>query len=77
MAHPMAPATHQPPPGDTQGNASRQLAVVVGFGRRVVPALWRLTFETPISWMSLNVGGSALAVGVFRRLLAAHVIQPR
>ena len=59
----MAPATHQPAPSDTQGNASRQLAVVVVFGRRVVPALWRLTFETPISWMSLNVGGSELAVG--------------
>ena len=58
----MAPATHQPAPSDTQGNASRQLAVVVVFGRRVVPALWRLTFETPISWMSLNVGGSGLAV---------------
>jgi hypothetical protein len=40
----MAPATHQPAPSDTQGNASRQLAVVVGFGRRMAPALWRLTF---------------------------------
>ena len=59
----MAPATHQPAPSDTQGNASRQLAVVVVFGRRVVPALWRLTFETPISGMSLNIGGSELAVG--------------
>jgi len=57
----MAPATHQPAPSDTQGNASRQLAVVVVFGRRVVPALWRLTFAAPISWMSLNVGGSGLA----------------
>ena len=46
-----------------QGNASRQLAVVVVFGRRVVPALWRLTFQTPISWMPLNVGGIGLAVG--------------
>jgi hypothetical protein len=60
----MAPATHQPAPSDTQGNVSRQLAVVVVFGRRVAPALWRLTFETLIPWMSLNVGGSALAVGV-------------
>jgi hypothetical protein len=34
----MAPATHQPAPSDTQGNASRQLAVVVVFGRRVAPA---------------------------------------
>ena len=59
----MAPATHQPAPSDTQGNASRQLVVVVVFGRRVAPALWRLTFQTPISWMSLNVGGSGLAVG--------------
>ena len=59
---PMAPATHQPAPSDAQGNASRQLAVVVVCGRRVVPALWRLTFETPISWMPLNVGGSELAV---------------
>ena len=59
----MAPATHQPAPSDTQGNASRQLAVVVVFGRRVVPALWRLTFETLISWVVLNVGGSGLAVG--------------
>ena len=59
----MAPATHQPAPSDTQGNASRQLVVVVVFGRRVVLALWRLTFETPISWMSLNIGGSELAVG--------------
>ena len=57
----MAPATHQPAPSDTQGNASRQLAVVVVFGRRVVPALWRLTFAAPISWMSLSVGGSGLA----------------
>ena len=40
----MALATHQPAPSDTQGNASRQLAVVVVFGRRVVPALCRLTF---------------------------------
>jgi hypothetical protein len=46
----MAPATHQPAPSDTKGNASRQLAVVVAFGRRVAPALWRLTFETPTSW---------------------------
>jgi hypothetical protein len=59
----MAPATHQPAPSDTQGNASRQLVVVMVFGRRVAPALWRLTFETPISWVVLNVGGSALAVG--------------
>jgi hypothetical protein len=58
----MAPATHQPAPSDTQGNASRQLAVVVVFGRRVVPALWRLTFAAPISWVSLSVGGSGLAV---------------
>ena len=58
----MAPATHQPAPSDTQGNASRQLAVVVVFGRRVAPALWRLTFTAPISWVSLSVGGSALAV---------------
>jgi hypothetical protein len=28
----MAPATHQPAPGDAQGNASRQLAVVVVLG---------------------------------------------
>ena len=61
----MAPATHQPAPSDTQGNASRQLAVVVVFGRRVAPALWRLTFQTLVSWVVLNVGGSALAVGVF------------
>jgi hypothetical protein len=61
----MAPATHQPAPGDTQGNASRQLAVVVGFGRRVAPALWRLTFETLISWVVLGVGGSGLAVGAY------------
>ena len=60
----MAPATHQPAPSDTQGNASRQLVVVMGFGRRVVPALWRLTFAAPISWMSLSVGGGALAVGL-------------
>ena len=58
----MAPATHQPAPSDAQGNASRQLAVVVVFGRQVVPALWRLTFQTLISWVVLNVGGSALAV---------------
>ena len=58
----MAPATHQPAPSDTQGNASRQLAVVVVFGRRVVPALWRLTFAAPISWVVLNVGGSGPAV---------------
>ena len=58
----MAPATHQPAPSDTQGNASRQLVVVVVFGRRVAPALWRLTFAAPISWMSLSVGGSGLAV---------------
>jgi hypothetical protein len=45
--------------------ASWPLAVVVGFGRRVAPALWRLAFETPISWVSLSVGGSGLAVGVF------------
>ena len=57
----MAPATHQPAPSDIQGNASRQLAVVVVFGRRVVPALWRLTFAAPISWVVLNVGGSGLA----------------
>ena len=61
----MAPATHQPAPSDTQGNASRQLAVVVVFGRRVAPALWRLTFETLISWVVLNVGGSGLAVGAY------------
>ena len=60
----MAPATHQPAPSDTQGNASRQLAVVVVFGRRVAPALWRLTFAAPISWVVLNVGGSGLAVGL-------------
>ena len=59
----MAPATQQPAPSDIQGNASRQLAVVVVFGRRVVPALWRLTFAAPISWVVLNVGGSGLAVG--------------
>ena len=58
----MDPATRQPAPGDTKGNASRQLAVVVVFGRRVVPALWRLTFAAPISWVVLNVGGSGLAV---------------
>jgi hypothetical protein len=29
----MAPATHHPAPSDTQGNASRQLAVVVVFGQ--------------------------------------------
>jgi hypothetical protein len=46
----MAPATHQPAPGDTEGNASRQLAVVVVFGRRVAPALWRLAFEALASW---------------------------
>ena len=54
-------ATHQPAPSDTQGNASRQLAVVVVFGGRVAPALWRLTFAAPTSWMSLSVGGSGLA----------------
>jgi hypothetical protein len=58
----MAPATHQPAPSDTQGNASRQLAVVVVFGLRVAPALWRLRFAALISWMPLNVGGSGLAV---------------
>jgi hypothetical protein len=58
-------AAFLPAPGDTQGNASRQLVVVVGFGRRVAPALWRLTFETLIFWMSLIVGGSALAVGAY------------
>ena len=61
----MAPATHQPAPSDTQGNASRQLAVVVVFGRRVAPALWRLTFAALTSWVSLIVGGSALAVGAY------------
>ena len=60
----MAPATHQPAPSDTHGNASRQLVVVVVFGRRVAPALWRLTFQTPISWVVLSVGGSELAVGL-------------
>jgi hypothetical protein len=59
----MAPATHQPAPSGTKGNASRQLAVVVVFGRRVAPAPWRLTFETLTSWVVLNVGGSGLAVG--------------
>jgi hypothetical protein len=49
----MAPATHQPAPSDTKGNASRQLTVVVVvFGRRVAPALWRLTFAALISWVS-------------------------
>jgi hypothetical protein len=80
---PMAPATHQPVPGDTQGNASRQLAVVVVFGRRVAPALWRLTFQTLVSWMSLNVGGSGLAVGAYPQAtcracdLAAVVLPAR
>jgi hypothetical protein len=60
----MAPATHQPAPSDTQGNASRQLVVVMVFGRRVAPALWRLTFAALISWGSLSVGGSGLAVGL-------------
>jgi hypothetical protein len=64
----MAPATHQPVPSDTQGNASRQLALVVVFGRRVAPAaLWRLTFEALIPWVVLNAGGSGLAVGVLPR----------
>jgi hypothetical protein len=58
----MAPAIHQPAPGDTQGNVSRQLAVVVVFGRRVAPAPWRLAFEALVSWVVLNVGGSGLAV---------------
>jgi hypothetical protein len=59
----MAPATHQPAPSDTQGNVSCQLAVVMVFGRRVAPALWRLAFKAPASWVVLGVGGSALAVG--------------
>jgi hypothetical protein len=59
----MAPATHRPAPSDTQGNASRQLAVVMVFGRRVAPALWRLTFEALVSRVVLNAGGSGLAVG--------------
>jgi hypothetical protein len=61
----MAPATHQPAPSDTKGNASRQLAVVVVFGRRVAPAPWRLTFEALVSWVVLSVGGSGLAVGAY------------
>jgi hypothetical protein len=61
----MAPATHHSAPSDTEGNASRQLAVVVVFGRRVAPALWRLAFTALISWASLSVGGSALAVGFY------------
>ena len=78
----MAPATHQPAPSDTQGNASRQLAVVVVFGRRVAPALWRLTFETLVSWMSLSVSGSALAVGAVpqatcRAFDSAAVVLPK
>jgi hypothetical protein len=60
----MAPATHQPAPSDTQGNVSRQLAVVVVFGRRVAPALWRLAFAALVAWMSLNVGGSGPAGSV-------------
>jgi hypothetical protein len=45
--------------------ASRQLAVVVVFGRRVAPALWRLTFAALISWVVLSAGGSGLAVGAY------------
>jgi hypothetical protein len=46
----------QPTPSDTQGNASRQLAVVVVFGRRVAPSLWRLAFAALASWMSATIG---------------------
>ena len=65
LALPMAPATPASPPQvihKTQGNASHQRAVVVGFWGRVAPALWRLTFAALISWVVLSVGGSALAV---------------
>jgi hypothetical protein len=75
---PLPLTSHQPAPSDTQGNASRQLAVVVVFGRRVAPALWRLTFAALISWMSLSVGGSGLDVSrVLPQLPAAHVTQRR
>jgi hypothetical protein len=65
------PATHQPAPSDTQGNVSRQLAVVMVFGRRVAPALWRLTFVPLTYWVSLIVGGSGLAVGARLRIWLA------
>jgi hypothetical protein len=61
-------------PSDTQGNVSPQLmAVVMIFGRRVAPALWRLTFAALASWMPLIAGGSGLDVSrVLPRLPAAR-----
>jgi hypothetical protein len=59
----MAPVTHQPAPSDTQGNASRQLAVavVVVFGRRVAPARGALTKFDISDNSILAEGGKALA----------------
>jgi hypothetical protein len=80
----MAPATHQPAPSDTQGNVSRQLAVVVVFGGRVAPArpmaMANLTFAALTSRV-LIACGSGLAVQAawtytFRSGELAPVVPP-
>jgi hypothetical protein len=55
----------QVPTSGTQGNVSHPLAVVVVLGCvwSGTSAPWRLAFETPISRVSLNVGGVGLDVG--------------
>jgi hypothetical protein len=57
----VAPVTHQPAPGDTQGNVSRQLAGAVVFGAELRPLLqfeWRRktrgaqAFRRRVGWPS-------------------------